>query len=89
MEFTEKIKQKIGQLVFQRELRTNKRLKEVCNIDTAQSIGILYEATSEEQIKQIKPKTKGHGWHKVKQFNDFGNVAAYCEKCFQLKKQQK
>lgn len=55
MEFTEKIKQKIGQLVFQRELRTNKRLKEVCNIDTAQSIGILYEATSEEQINQIKP----------------------------------
>tara|TARA_B100001142_G_scaffold193013_1_gene191985 strand:+ start:1029 stop:1571 length:543 start_codon:yes stop_codon:yes gene_type:complete len=55
MEFTEKIKQKIGQLVFQRELRTNKRLKEVCNIDTAESIGILYEATSEEQIKQIKP----------------------------------
>ena len=55
MEFVENIKHKIGAWVFQRELKTNKRQKEVCNINDAKSVGILYEATSEEQIKQLKP----------------------------------
>ena len=55
MQFIEDFKQKVGKWVFQRELKTNKRTKEVCNLDNAQSIGILYDATSEEQIKIIKP----------------------------------
>ena len=55
MQFIEDFKQKVGKWVFQRELKTNKRTKEVCNLDIAQSIGILYDATSEEQIKIIKP----------------------------------
>jgi len=55
MQFIEDIKQKIGQWVFQKEMKTNKRLKEVCNLDDAKSVGILYDATSEQQIKQIKP----------------------------------
>ena len=55
MQFIEDFKQKVGKWVFQRELKTNKRTKEVCNLDNAQSIGILYDATSEEQIKTVKP----------------------------------
>ena len=54
MQFIEDFKQKVGKWVFQRELKTNKRTKEVCNLDNAQSIGILYDATSEEQIKMVK-----------------------------------
>ena len=55
MQFIEDFKQKVGKWVFQRELKANKRTKEVCNLDNAQSIGILYDATSEEQIKMVKP----------------------------------
>ena len=55
MQFIEDFKQKVGKWVFQRELKSNKRTKEVCNLDNAQSIGILYDATSEEQIKMVKP----------------------------------
>jgi len=55
MQFIEDFKQKVGKLVFQRELQTNSRTKEVCNLDDAKSIGILYDATSEQQIKIIKP----------------------------------
>ena len=55
MQFIEDFKQKVGKWVFQRELKINKRTKEVCNLDNAQSIGILYDATSEDQIKIIKP----------------------------------
>jgi hypothetical protein len=55
MQFIEDLKQKVGKWVFQRELKTNKRLKAVCNLEDAKSIGILYDATSEEQIKIIKP----------------------------------
>ena len=55
MQFIEDIKRKIGQWVFQKEMKTNKRLKEVCNLDNAKSVGVLYDATSEQQIKQIKP----------------------------------
>ncbi len=55
MQFIEDFKQKVGKWVFQRELKSNKRTKEVCNLDNAQSIGILYDATSEEQLKIVKP----------------------------------
>ena len=55
MQFIEDIKQKLGQWVFQKEMKANKRLKEVCNLDVAKSVGILYDATLEEQINQIKP----------------------------------
>ncbi len=55
MEFIEDLKQKVGKWVFRRELRTNSRTKEVCNLDDAKSIGVLYDATTEEQIKMIQP----------------------------------
>ena len=55
MQFIEDFKKKVGKWVFQRELQTNSRTKEVRNLDDAQSIGILYDATSEQQIKIIKP----------------------------------
>ena len=55
MSYIQDFKTKIGQIVFQNQLKSNKRKKEVCNLDTAKSIGILYEATSEEQINQIQP----------------------------------
>ena len=55
MQFIEDFKQKVGKWVFQRELKINKRSKEVCNLEDANSIGILYDATSEEKIKMVKP----------------------------------
>ena len=55
MQFIEDIKQKVGKWVFLRELKNNKRLKSVCNLSDAKSIGILYDASSESQIKDIKP----------------------------------
>ena len=55
MQFIEETKRKIGQWVFQRDLKTNQRLKEVFNLDAAKSVGILYDATSEMQITQVKP----------------------------------
>ena len=55
MQIIEDLKQRIGQWVFQRELQTNKRSKLVCNLDEAKSVGILYDATLEEQIKKIQP----------------------------------
>tara|TARA_B100001142_G_scaffold235040_1_gene233424 strand:- start:151 stop:702 length:552 start_codon:yes stop_codon:yes gene_type:complete len=55
MQFIEDLKQKVGKWVFQRELRTNMRTKTVCNLDDAKSIGVLYDATTEEQIKMIQP----------------------------------
>ena len=55
IQFIEDIKHKIGQWVFQRELKQNKRIKSVCNLNDAKSIGILFEATTKEQIDQVKP----------------------------------
>ena len=55
MQFIENTKKKIGKWFFQKELKTNKRSKEVCNLDDAKSVGIMYDATTEEQIKQVKP----------------------------------
>ena len=58
MQFIEKIKHRFGRWVFQKELRTNKRIKSVSNLENAKSIGILYEATDAEQIKKIEPFVK-------------------------------
>ena len=58
MQILEDFKHKIGQWVFQRDLRTNKRLKEVISLEKAKSIGILYDATNTEQIKRIEPFVK-------------------------------
>ena len=55
IQFLEDIKHKIGQYVFQRDLKYNKRQKSVCNLEDAKSIGILFEATTKEEIKKIKP----------------------------------
>ena len=55
MELLENVKRKIGNWVFQRELTNNKRIKEVCNLNDARSIGILYDATNEEDIIEIQP----------------------------------
>jgi hypothetical protein len=55
MQFIEDFKQKAGKWVFQRDLKTNTRNKEVCNLRNAKSIGILYDATSQEQIRMIQP----------------------------------
>jgi len=55
MQFIEDFKQRVGKWVFQRELKTNSRVKEVCNLETANSVGILYDATSEQQIETIQP----------------------------------
>jgi hypothetical protein len=55
IEYLENLKHKVGRWVFQRDLNTNKRTKAVCNLDQAKSIGILYDATIEENIKKIQP----------------------------------
>lgn len=55
MQFIEDLKQRVGKWVFQRELKVNRRVKAVCNLENAKSIGILYDATKEDQIKTIQP----------------------------------
>ena len=55
MQFIENIKLRIGQYIFQRDLKQNKREKSVYNLEQAKSIGILFEATTKDQIKQVKP----------------------------------
>ena len=55
MQFIEDIKLRIGQWVFQRQLKTNKRRKAVCNLENARSVGILYDATLEQDINKVKP----------------------------------
>lgn len=55
MQFIEDFKQKVGKWVFQKELKNNIRTKSVCNIEEARSIGVLYDATSEQQMKDIQP----------------------------------
>ena len=55
IQFLEDIKHKIGQYVFQRDLKHNKRHKSVCNLEDAKSIGILFEATTKDQVRAIKP----------------------------------
>ena len=55
MSYIQNFRLKINQFLFLRELKLNQRVKSVCNIDEAKSIGILYDATSEENIIKIKP----------------------------------
>ena len=45
IQFLENFKQKVGDYVFRRDLKHNDRKREVHNLHTAQSIGILYDAT--------------------------------------------
>ena len=55
MSYIQNFRLKINQFLFLRELKLNQRVKSVCNIDEAKSIGILYDATSQENINKIKP----------------------------------
>ena len=48
MQFVEDIKQKLGDFFFKRELKSNARQREVHNLHTAHSIGILYDATEKK-----------------------------------------
>ena len=43
--FIEHIKQRVGDFVFKRDLKHNNRKRQVHNLQTAKSIGILYDAT--------------------------------------------
>ena len=49
MEFLEDIK-KGRSNGFSRELRTNKRIKEVCNIDNAKSVGNTYGRQQKDKL---------------------------------------
>ena len=53
MQFVEKIKQKVGDIFFKKELKSNHRQREVHNLHTAQSIGILYDATEREDMLKV------------------------------------
>ena len=53
MQFIEKIKQKVGDFFFKRDLKSNPRKREVHNLHTAQSIGILYDATKTEDMLKV------------------------------------
>ena len=53
MQFIEDIKQKVGDFFFKRELKFNPRQREVHNLHTAQSIGILYDATESEDMMKV------------------------------------
>ena len=55
MSYIENIKKKVGQWVFLKEVRTNNRIKSVYNLKDARSIGILYDATTENCIKKVQP----------------------------------
>ena len=46
---------KVGHWAFKRDLKKNQRFKSVCNLENARSIGILYDATSEQNIQNIQP----------------------------------
>ena len=53
MQFIEVIKQKLGDFFFKRELKSNPRQREVHNLHSAQSIGILYDATERENMMKV------------------------------------
>ena len=53
MQFVEDIKQKVGDFFFKKELKSNPRQREVHNLHTAQSIGILYDATEKEDMLKV------------------------------------
>lgn len=53
IQFVENIKQKVGDYVFKRNLKQNNRIREVNNLHTAQSIGILYNATDIDDMMLV------------------------------------
>ena len=53
MQFVEDIKQKVGDFFFKRELKSNPRQREVHNLHTSKSIGILYDATEMEDMLKV------------------------------------
>ena len=53
MQFVEDIKQKVGDFFFKKELKSNPRQREVHNLHSAQSIGILYDATEREDMLKV------------------------------------
>ena len=53
MQFVEDIKQKVGDFFFKKEVKSNPRQREVHNLHTAQSIGILYDATEKEDMLKV------------------------------------
>jgi len=53
MQFVEDIRQKVGDFFFKRELKSNPRQREVHNLHSAQSIGILYDATEREDMLKV------------------------------------
>ena len=53
MHFVENIKQKVGDFFFKRELKSNPRQRQVHNLHTAESIGILYDATKLEDMMLV------------------------------------
>ena len=55
MQLIDTIKMKVGHWAFKRDLKKNQRFKSVCNLENARSIGILYDATSEQNIQNIQP----------------------------------
>jgi hypothetical protein len=55
MQFIENFKQRVGKWVFKKELKSNKRTKQACNLKDAKSIGILYDATTDNHINRIQP----------------------------------
>jgi len=80
IQFLENIKLKIGKYIFQRDLKHNKRHKSVYNLEDAKSIGILFDATTKEKVREIKPlvdyffklkkDVKAFGYVNSKQFEE-------------------
>jgi len=53
IKFIENFKQKVGDYVFKRDLKHNDRLRKVHNFHTANSIGILYDATNIKDMLMV------------------------------------
>lgn len=53
IQFIEDIKQKAGEYFFKRELKANNRNREVHSLHTAQSVGVLYDATQKEDMLRV------------------------------------
>ena len=51
--FIENIKQKVGDFFFKKELKMNSRKREVHNLNSAKSIGILYDATNHDDMLKV------------------------------------
>jgi hypothetical protein len=53
IQFVEKIKQKVGDYFFKKDLKFNNRKRVVHNFQTAKSIGILYDATDLKDMLMV------------------------------------